>query len=113
MLFSVGGTWDLMSISCTKRIAIHQGIEISYLLDLKRRTTFYLLNIILPVAFLSFTAPAVFLLPAETGEKMGISITILLAYSDLLLDDQIFIGTLFKGFKGRLLFLAANELDLG
>ena len=41
------------------------------------------------------------------------SCSILLACSDLLLDDQIFIGTLFKGFKGRLLFLAANELDLG
>ena len=31
--------------------------------------------------FLSATAPLVFLLPADAGEKMGTSITVLLAYA--------------------------------
>ena len=78
--FAVGGTWQLLGMRCY-RYSDELTAGIAYVLSLKRRTTFYLLNIVLPVISLSFTASVVFIVPAEAGEKMGFSITILLAYS--------------------------------
>ncbi|XP_055954376.1 acetylcholine receptor subunit beta-like 1 [Patella vulgata] len=46
----------------------------------RRRRIFYVLNIILPVLFLSFMGALVFMLPADAGEKISLAITILLAY---------------------------------
>ena len=64
---------------------------IRYWLLLRRRSSFYVLNIVLPVLFLSLTTSAVFVLPAEAGEKIGMSITVLLAYSVYLsvIADQL------------------------
>ena len=50
-------------------------------LQLQRRRSFYILNIILPVLFLSVTSSLTFALPSDSGEKMGLSITVLLAYA--------------------------------
>ena len=48
---------------------------------LSRRPTWYIINIILPIIFLSTTTPVVFLLPVDAGEKMGTSITVLLSFA--------------------------------
>ncbi|KAK0064742.1 neuronal acetylcholine receptor subunit beta-3 [Biomphalaria pfeifferi] len=55
----------------------YQTVKISFLL--KRRPDFLLLNTILPVVFLSFLNIMVFIIPAESGEKIGFGITVLLA----------------------------------
>ncbi|XP_046568076.1 neuronal acetylcholine receptor subunit beta-3-like [Haliotis rubra] len=54
-------------------------IEVTFVL--KRRTTFYILNNILPVVFLSFLNTFVFCLPEESGEKMSLCVSILLSYA--------------------------------
>ena len=77
--FEKSGTWEYLEIRCYFGKEKYQLPR--YEIVLRRRTTFYLLNIVLPVVFLSTTASVVFLLPAEAGEKMGVSITVLLAYS--------------------------------
>ena len=56
-----------------------QVVRFSFLM--RRRPTFYILCLILPVLFLSLTATLVFALPPGAGEKMGTSITVLLAFS--------------------------------
>ncbi|CAL1526860.1 unnamed protein product [Lymnaea stagnalis] len=48
---------------------------------LKRRPYFLLVNIVLPVIFLSFLNILVFVIPADSGEKIGYGITVLLALS--------------------------------
>nr|KAG5707825.1 hypothetical protein BaRGS_015985 [Batillaria attramentaria] len=48
---------------------------------LKRLKTYYIVTVIIPVIFLTFTATLVFALPADSGEKMGTSITVLLAFA--------------------------------
>ena len=78
------GTWELIDgrYSIKDQVDIRDTYnEIYYELVLRRRPLFYVINIILPVIFLSLTTTVVFLLPAEAGEKMGVSITVLLAYS--------------------------------
>ncbi|XP_059158997.1 acetylcholine receptor subunit beta-like 1 [Physella acuta] len=61
------GTWTMSSIDIT--------------IVIKRRPTFLLINIILPVVFLSFLNLLVFFIPVESGEKIGYGITVLLALS--------------------------------
>ena len=78
--FKTGGTWEYLEINCEFDQAIFFQV-VNYEFVLRRRTTFYVLNIVLPVIFLSTTASVVFILPAEAGEKMGVSISVLLAYS--------------------------------
>ncbi|XP_059158995.1 acetylcholine receptor subunit delta-like, partial [Physella acuta] len=59
------------SQSCTVKITFF----------MKRRPTFLLINIILPVVFLSFLNLLVFVIPVESGEKIGYGITVLLSLS--------------------------------
>ena len=79
--YSVSGTWELVSNELELLPNDHQLTRIQFKLTLKRLRTYYVLNIILPVLFLSFTASMVFFLPADAGEKIGMGITVLLAFA--------------------------------
>jgi len=46
---------------------------------LMRRAEFYVINIVLPILLMSFLNVMVFYLPADAGEKMSYSLTVLLA----------------------------------
>ncbi|XP_025112893.1 neuronal acetylcholine receptor subunit beta-3-like [Pomacea canaliculata] len=78
--FSPDGIWDVVNTSAENKEAENKKASIVFSLQLKRRPTFYVLNIILPVVFLAMTSSLVFALPAESGEKMSLSITVLLAF---------------------------------
>ena len=52
-----------------------------YWLKFRRRTSYYVNTIILPVIFLTVNCPVIFLLPLDCGEKMGYDITVLLAFA--------------------------------
>jgi hypothetical protein len=54
---------------------------VKFTLSLKRKYSYYLMNMILPVIVLALMAPFVFILPVESGEKMGYCLTILLSLS--------------------------------
>ncbi|KAH9488468.1 Neuronal acetylcholine receptor subunit beta-3 [Bulinus truncatus] len=74
--------WDLVStkvetLNFTSGPITFSVININFVL--KRRPAFLLLSIILPVVFLSFLNILVFMIPAESGEKVGYGITVLLA----------------------------------
>jgi len=79
--FSTDGSWILESTSSENVATTDSRSKIRFNLLLKRRTTFYVVNIVLPVMFMSLTSTLVFALPADAGEKMGTSITVLLAYA--------------------------------
>ena len=84
--FESGGSWDVLGFDCSDEYLAETEMSNTITthklrITLRRKQTFYILNIVLPVVFLSLTASTVFLLPAEAGEKMGMSITVLLAYS--------------------------------
>ncbi|XP_044047056.1 neuronal acetylcholine receptor subunit alpha-9-I [Siniperca chuatsi] len=53
--------------------------EITYTLHLKRRSSFYIFNLLLPCFLISFLAPLGFYLPADSGEKVSLGVTVLLA----------------------------------
>ncbi|XP_029293867.1 neuronal acetylcholine receptor subunit alpha-9-I [Cottoperca gobio] len=53
--------------------------DITYTLVLKRRSSFYIFNLLLPCFLISFLAPLGFYLPADSGEKVSLGVTVLLA----------------------------------
>ncbi|TRY81388.1 hypothetical protein DNTS_000637 [Danionella cerebrum] len=53
--------------------------DITYTLLLQRRSSFYICNLLLPCFLIAFLAPLGFYLPADSGEKVSLGVTVLLA----------------------------------
>ncbi|XP_068281505.1 neuronal acetylcholine receptor subunit alpha-10 isoform X3 [Nyctibius grandis] len=53
--------------------------DVTYTLLLRRRASFYIFNLLLPCVMISFLAPLGFYLPADSGEKVSLGVTVLLA----------------------------------
>ncbi|BFZ22131.1 hypothetical protein BsWGS_25170 [Bradybaena similaris] len=85
--FEVNGEWDVIS-SRTHRKMLHDGVdyhtEIAFTIKLQRKPMYYVTTILIPVIVTSILCIVVFLLPAESGEKVGYSLTILLTYTVML-----------------------------
>uniref|UniRef100_A0A2C9LN65 Neurotransmitter-gated ion-channel ligand-binding domain-containing protein n=1 Tax=Biomphalaria glabrata TaxID=6526 RepID=A0A2C9LN65_BIOGL len=82
--FVTHGEWELKDtgLNVTELISgtwVASAIQLKF--KLKRRPTFLLINIVLPVVFLSFLNLLVFVIPADSGEKISYGITVLLALS--------------------------------
>lgn len=76
--FSPHGLWDLKS---TSTVAVNDGYFSSYKVSIKmkRRPTFFLVNVVLPILFMGVLNMFVFILPVESGERVSYAITCLLA----------------------------------
>lgn len=78
------GTWNIMSCpgvynyTYDKAEGYHKA-QITFTLQLRRKTLFYTVNLIIPCVLISFLSVSVFYLPADAGEKMTMCISILLA----------------------------------
>ncbi|KAH9488469.1 Acetylcholine receptor subunit beta-like 1 [Bulinus truncatus] len=78
------GEWDLKSTQVFATYIDAKDVNLSSIqvrFVMKRRSTFFLVNVLLPVVFLSFLNIFVFVIPAESGEKIGYGITVLLSLS--------------------------------
>ena len=76
------GTWNI--IDCPAKIreaTIDNEVreEIVFFLKLRRKPLFYTVNMIVPCVLICFLSACVFYLPADAGEKMTMSISIMLA----------------------------------
>lgn len=82
--------WNLKNLSTSIYIE-HDFSIVAFSVTIERRSLFYLVNLIVPTAILSFLALITFLLPAESGERMGLAITLLLSMVVfmLLITDMI------------------------
>ena len=66
--------WNVVKYSCCP----HPFIDITYTIHVKRRVLFYMMNLIVPYIVLAVLTVFSFYLPPESGERMGLVITILL-----------------------------------
>jgi hypothetical protein len=69
--------WDLKDVSM-QHFDWHKQF-LYFHIAIKRRATFALLNLILPIFTMGILNLFVFLLPAESGERVGYAITVLLS----------------------------------
>jgi len=77
------GAWDIVSGAAEIVKVPQQNDKIKpmviFQLRLRRKTLFYTVNLIIPCVLISFVTVSVFILPADAGEKITLSISILLA----------------------------------
>ncbi|NXD63589.1 ACHD protein, partial [Eolophus roseicapillus] len=89
--FTENGEWEIIHRPARKNIhpenppesSEHQ--DITFYLIIKRKPLFYIINIVTPCILIAFMAILVFYLPADSGEKMTLVISVLLAQSVFLL----------------------------
>ncbi|KAK3102450.1 hypothetical protein FSP39_011444 [Pinctada imbricata] len=73
--------WDLIG-SSSKREATSSGIDTHvFTLIIQRRSAFLLVSLVMPVIFLGVIDLFVFILPFDSGERVGFSMTVLLAFA--------------------------------
>lgn len=76
--------WDILSVPAfrhEKRYPCCNSpfIDITYELQLRRKTLFYTVNLIFPSVGMSFLTALVFYLPSDSGEKISLCISILIS----------------------------------
>ncbi|KAJ8336015.1 hypothetical protein SKAU_G00393580 [Synaphobranchus kaupii] len=76
--------WECHGMPAAKNVIIYGCCsdpypDITYTVLLKRRSAFYIFNLLLPCVMISFLAPLGFYLPADSGEKVSLGVTVLLA----------------------------------
>nr|XP_057945340.1 neuronal acetylcholine receptor subunit alpha-7a isoform X2 [Doryrhamphus excisus] len=82
--------WDLVEVSGKKNDHIYECCpepypDVTYTIVIRRRTLYYGLNLLLPCVLISILAMLVFLLPADSGEKISLGMTALLSLIVLML----------------------------
>ncbi|KAM8953081.1 acetylcholine receptor subunit delta [Pelodytes ibericus] len=89
--FTENGEWEIVHIPAKKNIDTSVSPEsnkyqdITFYLIIERKPLFYIINILAPCVLIALMANLVFYLPADSGEKMTLSISVLLAQSVFLL----------------------------
>lgn len=81
--YTVSGEWELIDATLNRHEVTysccpHPFIDITYTIQVKRRVLFYMMNLIIPCIVLAVLTVFSFYLPPESGERMGLVITILL-----------------------------------
>ena len=77
--FQESNVWTLLSTNYAINEDTTGSNYITFTFVIKRRPLYYIMNIIIPIVFLGFLNGFVFVIPAESGEKMGYSVTVFLS----------------------------------
>lgn len=78
-LFSENGIWELQKATAVTGLVDNFYPTYIVVIELKRRPTYVIVNVILPVLFMGLLNVLVFYLPADSGERVSFAITVLLA----------------------------------
>lgn len=81
--FTRNGEWDLLSADANRNEVFYGCCpepypDLTFEIRIKRRTLFYINNLIVPCVVLALLTATAFLFPPETGERISLMITILL-----------------------------------
>merc|ERR1712165_256963 len=82
--YYISTEWDVMKVPAVRNEKYYPCCEepypdIIFYLHLRRKSLFYTVNVIIPCVGISFLTVLVFYLPSDSGEKVSLSISILLS----------------------------------
>ena len=81
--FSLNGEWKLLSAKATRNV-VYYGCcaepypDLTFEIKVERRSLFYINNLVVPCIVLALLTATAFLFPPQTGERISLTITILL-----------------------------------
>ncbi|XP_062616602.1 neuronal acetylcholine receptor subunit alpha-6-like [Saccostrea cucullata] len=78
--FEANGVWDIIDTSSDIKKEDRES-EVKFTIKLRRKSQYFILNIILPIVFLGFLNMLVFVIPVDAGEKMSFCVTVFLAFA--------------------------------
>ncbi|XP_077862581.1 neuronal acetylcholine receptor subunit alpha-10-like [Saccoglossus kowalevskii] len=90
-VFISDGEWDMTGVETINNIQYYPdapGIpytDVTYYIHLRRRSLYYVFNLIMPCGLISAVTILTFFLPPESGEKISLAITVLLSLTVFLL----------------------------
>ncbi|KAL3060159.1 hypothetical protein OYC64_014692 [Pagothenia borchgrevinki] len=88
--YMTNGEWDLLEVPGDRHELFYDCCaepypDVTFVVTLRRRTLFYALNLLMPCVLLSSMTLVCFLLPANSGEKISLGITVLLSLTVFML----------------------------
>ncbi|XP_033108362.1 neuronal acetylcholine receptor subunit alpha-2-like isoform X3 [Anneissia japonica] len=94
--FEDNGEWNIINVPVKRESVKYKCCPdnftiLTYSFFLSRKSDFYVINLILPYVLISLLSIMVFYLPPESGEKMNLSITVLLS---LIVFNQLVFATI-------------------
>uniref|UniRef100_A0A3B3SXQ5 Neuronal acetylcholine receptor subunit alpha-7 n=1 Tax=Paramormyrops kingsleyae TaxID=1676925 RepID=A0A3B3SXQ5_9TELE len=84
------GEWDLVGVPGNRNVVFYDCCkepypDVTFIITIRRRTLYYALNLLIPCVLLSSMTLLIFLLPANSGEKISLGITVLLSLTVFML----------------------------
>ncbi|KAL4227278.1 hypothetical protein ACF0H5_012724 [Mactra antiquata] len=84
------GEWELLSITIVRNVVTYGCCDdpfpdVTFTIKIRRRILYYMYNVIFPCIMMSALTLLVFCLPPDSGEKIALGITVLLAFSVFML----------------------------
>ncbi|KAK3727985.1 hypothetical protein QZH41_015939, partial [Actinostola sp. cb2023] len=89
-MYTTNGEWEMLSGKAMRKISYFSCckapyLTLVYMFHLRRRALFYFMNLILPCVLLTFLSAITFRFPPESGERVSLTITILLGMTVFML----------------------------
>jgi len=89
-LYLENALWDIVSTNVSSELVPHaKEMQIHFIFNLKRKSQYVMISVLLPIMFLGLLNTVVFLLVSDSGDRVGFCITILLAitvYMTIVMD---------------------------
>uniref|UniRef100_A0A8C5DG08 Neuronal acetylcholine receptor subunit alpha-7-like n=1 Tax=Gouania willdenowi TaxID=441366 RepID=A0A8C5DG08_GOUWI len=84
------GEWDLVGVPGNRNEVFYDCCkepypDVTFVITIRRRTLYYALNLLIPCVLLSSMTLLIFVLPADSGEKISLGITVLLSLTVFML----------------------------
>ncbi|XP_069118792.1 acetylcholine receptor subunit beta-type acr-2-like [Argopecten irradians] len=79
--YKESGKWDFVKSSAIASFSEDFESVVTFSITIKRKSHHIMVTIVLPITMLSIMSVCTFLIPIESGEKMGYSITLYLAFA--------------------------------
>ena len=84
------GEWDLLDAQMVRNVMFYSCCpepfpDVTVTITIRRKTLYYMYNVVFPCLMMSVLTLLVFRLPPDSGEKVALGITVLLAFSVFML----------------------------
>ncbi|XP_034328952.2 acetylcholine receptor subunit delta [Magallana gigas] len=79
--FVENSVWSIVSTGSSASPESEVDSEVTFILHLRRKPLYYVMNLILPVVLLGVLNLLVFIIPADAGEKMSFAMTVFLSFA--------------------------------